>query len=157
MGFKDDKVERALLYSDIDNISDLTEALTPDVKGFWRHTLVSRAEANHIYCRNKYCHICDPANKHLFNSVSTEGSKNASFKNRKTAKVKPLKHGEKYTFADVHVFNNDKMIDLIRDAKEEVKEKLTSIYKFDGNVMGVKISREQSYLNNKSEVAKAKS
>ena len=73
MGFKDETVEKALLYFNITSTEELIDALIPSRDGFMRHWFISNEMANIIHQWVNYCHICDPLNSNQTqDSISRE-------------------------------------------------------------------------------------
>lgn len=48
MGFTDDRVEKAIIYADAQNIEQLLHFLVPNSKGFWEHKFVPEKEIRHL-------------------------------------------------------------------------------------------------------------
>ena len=57
MGFKDEKIERLMIYTKLKSIEGIIDALVPDEKGLYRHTLVTKRMAETIVPRVKHCNI----------------------------------------------------------------------------------------------------
>jgi hypothetical protein len=71
LGFKDDRVERAIIFNQCETVEEIIECILPDENMHMRHTLVTSKEVKYLTEIQNYCHICDPANKMLYQSTTS--------------------------------------------------------------------------------------